>query len=62
MKYSRGGGIHRDTHKEVNGGNIQAMGTSHYFIIHKFALLGVSDYCVKKRMPCSHEYIFLKVL
>ena len=39
---------HMDTHKEGDGGKIQAMGTSHYFIVHQVALLGVSDNCVKK--------------
>ena len=40
--------IHRDKHKGVNGGKIQAVGTSHYFIFRKVALLGVSYQCVKK--------------
>ena len=55
------GGVHRGTHKGVNGGKIQSIGTSHYFIIRQVALLGVSDHCVKKKsMPCPHEYIYLK--
>ena len=37
-----------DTHKGVNGGKIQAMGNSHYSIVRKVFLLGVSDHCVKK--------------
>ena len=43
-----GGLILRDKHKGGNGGNIQAMGTSNYFIIRQVALLVVSDHCVKK--------------
>ena len=34
-----------DTYKGFNGGKIQAMGTSHYFIVRQVALLGVDD-CV----------------
>ena len=50
MKYSKGGRvIHMDMYKGGNGGNIQAMGTSHYFIVRQVALLGVSDHCVKKK-------------
>ena len=48
MKYSRGGGIQRDTHKGGNGYKTQAMGDSHYFIFHKVDLIGISDHCVKK--------------
>ena len=50
-----------DTHKGGNGGKIQAMGTSHYFIIHQVVLLGVLDHCVNigKLMPCPHEYIYI---
>ena len=64
MTFTKGGVIHRDTYKEGNGGKIQAMGTYYHFIVRKFALLGVSDYCVKKtkRMPCPHEKIYFKVL
>ena len=43
-----GGGVHRDTHKGDNGGNIKAKGNSHYFIVCQVVLLGVSDHCVKK--------------
>ena len=45
----------------VNGGKIQAMGTSDYFIVRQVALLGVSDHCVKqiKRMPCPHDFFSL---
>ena len=50
-----------DTQKGANCGKIQSMGTSHYFIARQVSLIGVSDYCVKKKlMPCSHEYICLK--
>ena len=53
MKYSKGGGgsVQMDKHKGVNGGNIQAMGTSNYFIVHQVVLLGVSDNCVKNVCP-----------
>ena len=54
MKYSKeGGGIHRDTHKGGNGGNIQDMGTSNYFIVRQVVLLGVSDNFVKKTYALS---------
>ena len=36
-----------DTHKGVNGGRIQAMGNSNYFIIRLIDLLCVSYHCVK---------------
>ena len=51
--------IGTDTHKGGNGGKIQAMGTSHYFIVCQVTLLGVSDHCVKKTkcMPFPHENI-----
>ena len=63
MKYSNEGEeIHRDTHKGENGGNIQAMGTSRYFIVRQVAQIGVSDHCEKKPMTCPHEYIYLKFL
>ena len=39
-----------DTHKGYKGGKIQAMGSSNYFILRQVALLGVSDYCVKKTL------------
>ena len=53
MKYSNEGEeIHRDTHKGGNGGNIQAMGTSNYFIVRQVVLLDVSDNCVKKPNLC----------
>ena len=42
-----------DMHKRDNGENIQAMGTSHYFIVRQVVLLGVSDHCVKKTNICS---------
>ena len=37
-----------DPHKGGDGGKIQAMGTSYYFIIRQVTLLGVSDHCDKK--------------
>ena len=53
-----------DTHKRGNGGKIQAMVTSHYFIVCQVALLIISDHCVKKpkHMMCPHAYIFFKFL
>ena len=44
--------ILRDTHKGGNGGNIQHMVTSHYFIFCQVALLVVSDHFVKKSNVC----------
>ena len=44
MKPSKGGG--RDLHKGGNSGKIQAMGDSHYFIVHQVALIGASDHFV----------------
>ena len=43
-----GGVIYMDTYKGGNGGKIQAMVTSHYFIFLQVMLLGVSDNFVKK--------------
>ena len=37
-------GIHMDAHKGGNGGKIQAMDTSHYFIVRQVMLLGFSDH------------------
>ena len=53
-----------DNHKGDNGVKIQSTGTSHYSIVRKVVLLGVSDNCVKKtkRFPCTNKYIYLKVL
>ena len=69
IKSSRGvrgevGGVHRDTHKGCNGGKIQAMVTSHYFIVRKVVLLGVSYNCGKitKHMTCPHAYIYFKFI
>ena len=42
-----GGGVQWDLNNGGNGGNIQVMDTSHYFIIHQVSLLGVSDHYVK---------------
>ena len=39
--YKEGGGIHRDIQKGGNDGNIQAMISSHYFVVCKVALFGV---------------------
>ena len=50
--------------KGGNGGKIKAMEASHYFIVCKVALLGVSDHCVKnqtKCMPYPHEYIYIYI-
>ena len=62
----KGGGrvIHRYPYRGGNGGNIQAMGTSNYFILRQFALLAVLDHFIleTKHMPCPHEYIFLEGL
>ena len=59
-----GGGeiILRDTRKGGNGGNIQSMVTSHYFIFRQIALLVVSDHCVKKSNVCpvAMNIYFLK--
>ena len=44
--------LQMDMHNGGNGGNMQAMVTSNYFIIFQAALLGVSDYCVKKLNIC----------
>ena len=47
MKPSRGGGgVHSDNEMGGNVVNIQAMVTSHYFIVRQVALLGVSYHCV----------------
>ena len=47
---SRGGrDIHRDTHKGGNGGKIQAMGKSHYFIVRQVAFIDVSDHFVNEK-------------
>ena len=61
--YKGGRGIHMDIKKGVNDGNIQAMGTSHYFIVIQVAVLGVTGHRVfKKPMPCPHEYKHFKFL
>ena len=44
--------MHKYAQKGVNGGKIQAMGTSNYFIARKPALLVVSYHCVKKPNIC----------
>ena len=65
MKISKGGvWIHRYKHKGCIVVKIKYMVTSHYFIIRKVALIGVSDHCVRKikRIPFPHEYIYFKVL
>ena len=49
MKFSKGcRGIHINNHKGGNGGNIQAMGTSRYFIVPQVGFLGLSDNFVEK--------------
>ena len=55
--YGGGGGeVHRDLHKGGNGGKIQAMGTSKYFIVCQVTLLVVTDHGVKKKcIPCPYE-------
>ena len=57
-----GGVIYMDTYKGGNGGKIQAMVTSHYFIVCQVSFLGVSYHCVKitKLMTCTHGYIYIK--
>ena len=45
-----GGGLHMDTHKGVNGGKIQVICASIFFI-YQVALLGVFDHCVKNNQP-----------
>ena len=59
MNFSKGGVIHRDTHKGGGGGKIQAMGTYRYFIVLQVLLLGVSYHCIKKykRMTCTHDLV-----
>ena len=51
-----------DAHKGVDSGKIQAMVTSHHFIIHHALLVGISDHCVlkTKHMACPHECIYIK--
>ena len=53
MKPSKVGGwrVHRDLYKGGNGGKIQVIGNSHFFVVSQVALLGVSDHCVKKPQP-----------
>ena len=48
-----------DTYKGVNGGKIQVMGTSHYFIVHNVLLLGVSDHFVLKNASPVPMNIFI---
>ena len=58
MKYSRGyWGYTEILIRGGNGDKIQSMGTSNYFIIRKFASLGVSDHFVKKNV-CPVPVIF----
>ena len=57
------GGVHRDLHKVVNSGNIQAMRTSPYYIVYQVILLGVSDHCVKQNQtyPLSPQLYTFKI-
>ena len=48
-----------DAHKGGNGGNIQAMGTSHSFFIRQVVLLGVSDHCVKKILSLVSMNVYI---
>ena len=52
-KVRRVGGVYIYTKKGVNGDKIQVMGTSHYFVVRKFVLFGVSDRHVVKNLTIS---------
>ena len=59
--FLKGGFIHRDTNKVGIVVKIQAMATSHYFIVCQITLLGISDHFVKEYYDLSPWiYIYLK--
>ena len=45
--------------KGGDGGNIQVMGATTYFVVNEVELIGVSDHCEKKPIPFPPEYILI---